>query len=94
MGSVKSRDFVIWQDSAPLSFNLGVSWGEGQSRSIRFWNGWEVGGVQHVWTGNSGMWVSEDPGGGFLVRCSDGVGSPDFGNLVVVLEDVMTSTCA
>lgn len=94
LNSVKSRDFAIWQDSAPLSFDVGVSWGKSQSRSIRFWNCWEVGGVQHAWTGNSGMRVSEGSDGRFLVRCSDGVGGPDFGNLVVVLEGVMTSARA
>lgn len=57
---------------------------------IRLWNAWELRGVHHAWTGNSGIITEEldaPPGADRRVRlwCSDGFGNPTFDDLVAVV---------
>ncbi len=57
---------------------------------VRLWNAWDLVGVEHAWTGNSGC-IREDlpiPDGAlgrFRLWCSDGLGEPSFDDLVVVV---------
>ncbi len=63
---------------------------EASSHSLQLWNSWVMGENHHSWTGNSGI-VAEKldvpPGASTRVRlwCSDGLGDPQFDDLVVVV---------
>lgn len=63
---------------------------ETTSHSLQLWNSWIMGDSHHSWTGNSGI-VAEKldvpPGASTRVRlwCSDGLGDPQFDDLVVVV---------
>lgn len=57
---------------------------------LQLWNSWLLGAAEHAWTGNSGIVVEElDPPAGAKSRmrlwCSDGLGDPQFDDLVVLL---------
>jgi len=80
---VEASDFVLWQDSSPSQVEVLVRWAKRGSRSLRVWNCWEVNGVMHAWLGNAGMRVEWTSEGTIVLRCSDGHGEPDFGDLVV-----------
>lgn len=85
VNGVTLSDAVIWEDTAPDIVELRVRWGRGAARSLRAWNVWRVGEVQHAWTGNAGMRVSQVGEGEMELRCSDGEGDADFTNLIVLL---------
>ena len=58
--------------------------------TLQFWNSWLVGDAEHAWTGNSGVVVEDlDVPEGAHARlrlwCSDGLGDPQFDDLVVVI---------
>lgn len=63
---------------------------ETSPRSLQLWNSWVIGDAHHSWTGNSGI-VAEalevPPGASTRIRlwCSDGLGDPQFDDLVVVV---------
>lgn len=57
---------------------------------LQLWNSWLLGAAEHAWTGNSGIVVEElEPPAGAKSRmrlwCSDGLGDPQFDDLVVLL---------
>lgn len=57
---------------------------------LQMWNSWLLGAAEHAWTGNSGIVVEElDPPAGAKSRmrlwCSDGLGDPQFDDLVILL---------
>lgn len=83
----RGRDLVFWEDSAPVEVRVSIVWRPRAARSLRIWNAWRMNSVMHAWLGNAGMRVV-DEGGRLLLRCSDGEGKPDFGDLVV--EVVLT----
>ena len=58
--------------------------------TLQVWNSWLIGDAEHAWTGNSGVVVEElDVPDGADARlrlwCSDGLGDPQFDDLVVVI---------
>ncbi len=61
-----------------------------ESGKLQIWNSWILGDGEHAWIGNSGI-VREDlpvpEGASQRVRlwCSDGLGDPDFDDLVLLL---------
>lgn len=60
------------------------------TQTLQFWNSWLMGEAQHAWTGNSGIVAEEmDVPTGASARlrlwCSDGLGDPQFDDLVVVV---------
>ncbi|MDW3175769.1 MAG: hypothetical protein R8J94_00135 [Acidimicrobiia bacterium] len=60
------------------------------TQTLQFWNSWLMGEAQHSWTGNSGIVAEEmdvPTGASARVRlwCSDGLGDPQFDDLVVVV---------
>lgn len=75
-------DLVLWQDTAPDEVRIRITWKPKGARSLRIWNAWRVNDVTQAWLGNAGMRVSEEEGGVFEFRCSDGEGDPDFDDLV------------
>ncbi|MFT7474614.1 MAG: hypothetical protein ACI81L_001539 [Verrucomicrobiales bacterium] len=57
---------------------------------LQVWNSWLIGGAKHAWTGNSGIVVEElnvpsEATARFRLWCSDGLGDPQFDDLVVVV---------
>lgn len=81
----QARAFVLWNDTAPTRVVVDVR-AEGSSCVVKMWNSWQdERGVEHAWIGNCGM-VVEVGDGGLSLRCSDGVGGPDFDDLVVRIE--------
>ncbi len=58
--------------------------------TLQLWNSWLIGDAEHAWTGNSGVVVEEldvPEGADARLRlwCSDGLGDPQFDDLVVVI---------
>src|SRR5881397_2580858 len=47
-------------------------------------NSWDQGGILQSWLGNAAMLIEEKEGS-VILRCSDGLGDPEFGDLVVEL---------
>ena len=82
VASESGADIFLWTDTAPASVTARVRWKAKSPRSLRIWNTWKVNGVAHAWFGNAGMRISTEPAGSLLLRCSDGVGGPDFDDLV------------
>lgn len=85
VNGVSGPDVVLWQGASLHRVDVLVRWTEHGARSLRVWNCWEVNGVMHAWLGNAGMRVERVPGGVVVLRCSDGLGDPDFEDLVVEL---------
>jgi len=86
INKIATRDIaVLWTDTAPNVVDVIYRFkGKGE---IRFWNAWkDSDGVQHAWIGNAGMLVSEQPGHTTL-SCSDGIGDPEFRDLIVEISD-------
>lgn len=57
---------------------------------MQLWNSWLLGDAEHAWTGNSGIVVETlDPPDNASMRirlwCSDGLGDPQFDDLVAVV---------
>jgi hypothetical protein len=77
-----AADIVLWQDTAPDEVLVRITWKPKGARSLRVWNAWRANGVTQAWFGNTGMRVTAGEGGVFQLRCSDGVGDPDFDDLV------------
>ena len=80
--SERSADMVLWSDTAPAVVELAMThrvpadvilW-----NTWRGWGGWPVGS-----TGYAGMRVTSSAPGVWRLNCSDGVGGPDFADLVV-----------
>ncbi|MEO6146413.1 MAG: hypothetical protein ABIT70_05070 [Sulfuriferula sp.] len=77
------KDIVIWADTSPDEVQVRVI---GKSNvGVKVWNVWRYGDLMQAWTGNAGIQIEEKNG---LVRlsCSDGVGEPDFTDLIVQIE--------
>jgi hypothetical protein len=58
--------------------------------TLQIWNSWLLGDAEHAWIGNSGMVVEElsvpdDAAARMRLWCSDGLGDPQFDDLVVVV---------
>jgi hypothetical protein len=77
------KDAVLWTDTAPPAFRVGLA-PKKQLGTVLAWNAWMRDGCMDAWIGNGGMLI-EKTADGFRLRCSDGVGEPDFDDLVVDL---------
>jgi len=80
------REILLWEDTAPSVVEIQMQWEMSAKRSLRVWNCWERNGVINAWVGNAGMRVEAGPDGITILRCSDGEGEPNFGDLVARLE--------
>lgn len=63
---------------------------EDETGVLQLWNSWILGDGEHSWIGNSGIVVETLPvpeGASDRIRlwCSDGLGDPDFDDLVLLL---------
>jgi hypothetical protein len=88
---VEAKHLTLWQDTAPPVVDVVVA-KRGKAK-LRIWNIWRgaVGGhdVTQAWLGNSGMRIeaSSEPNETIL-RCSDGVGSVNFDDLIVGVKAI------
>ena len=86
-------DIELWADNYPSPLELRVLPTKKRKRLkepsvplLKVWNAWrDERGVTQAWIGNSGMLI-EEVDGDTLLKCSDGVGPPDFTDLVVSLR--------
>jgi hypothetical protein len=84
-------EVVLWRDTAPDRIAVRVEPKLGKKASLKLWNVWRIstGGVQvmHAWLGNSGMRIDKSVDGKELyLRCSDGEGPVDFGDIEIRLS--------
>ena len=78
---------VLWSDTAPREVEVAVR-PEGRSALIKVWNSWEdEAGVMQSWIGDAGIVVTQH-GDRVRLSCSDGVGDPDFEDLVIEIDSV------
>jgi len=78
---------VLWMDTAPEVVEI-VCHPPRPGATLSIWNVWEREGIVHAWVGNAGMLV-EQRNDAVVLKCSDGVGKPDFQDLVVELRSVV-----
>ncbi|MDF3091286.1 hypothetical protein [Burkholderia semiarida] len=78
-------DFLIWSDHGPKHIPLNVAIKKGGRAALKVWNVWKYDGVSHAWIGNAGMLVKKDDRH-ISFHCSDGMGNPDFEDLVFTIE--------
>ncbi|MGR3911569.1 hypothetical protein Q3A80_31440 [Burkholderia sp. SR8] len=79
------KDFFIWADHSPKHIPMNVTINKGGKAAIKVWNVWKYDDVPHAWIGNSGMLVKKDDRH-IVFHCSDGMGDPDFEDLVFTIE--------
>jgi hypothetical protein len=78
-----SADFVFWADTAPRRLELEVAKASTRAE-LTVWNVWRTPKDGTMMYGTNAAAIdAHDCPGGFLLRCSDGWGEPDFDNLVV-----------
>ena len=68
----------LWSNTSPDEVELQVR-GQGAT-TLEVLNCWSMGGVDCSWVGNAGM-VTPTTTSGLSLRCSDGVGEPEFSDL-------------
>ncbi|EMN1927886.1 hypothetical protein RVV18_002285 [Burkholderia ambifaria] len=78
-------DFLIWADHSPKHIPLNVTLKKGRKATLKVWNIWKHDDVSHAWIGNAGMLV-ERADRHIEFHCSDGIGDPDFEDLVFTIE--------
>lgn len=86
INDVEASEMLIWADTSPDRVTVTFKPWEGREAKLKIWNVWrsKVGGVDvtHAWLGNAGMRIEQAAGGKeLLLRCSDGEGPVDFGDL-------------
>ena len=83
---VEAREMLFWRDTAPSHVPVRVKREPGKKTTLKLWNIWRGNvsgvGVTQAWLGNSGMRIERSvEGKELLLRCSDGEGPIDFGDL-------------
>ncbi|MGY6241783.1 hypothetical protein [Burkholderia ambifaria] len=78
-------DFFIWLDRDPNHIPLNVRIGKGGKAILKVWNVWKYDDVVHAWIGNAAMLVKRADRH-IAFHCSDGIGDPDFEDLVFTIE--------
>jgi hypothetical protein len=86
----KGLGFELVTVQASQVHRVELACAETSPHSLQLWNSWVMGDSHHSWTGNSGIVAEElevPPGASTRVRlwCSDGLGDPQFDDLVVVV---------
>jgi hypothetical protein len=79
----ESSSLSLWTSTSPRAVEVYVR-GDGASR-LDIWNAWRGPVFEGSWLGNAGI-VAQPVDGGVTLQCSDGVGPPDFTNLVIGIE--------
>ena len=90
INDVEAPEILLWRDTAPSSVSVSVKREPGKKVTLKLWNIWRgsMGGVDvtQAWLGNAGMRIEQAADGKeLLLRCSDGEGPVDFGDLVARL---------
>jgi hypothetical protein len=79
-------DIVLWADTNPREVEIRVP---NAPTLLKVWNVWRVRVHTHelmqAWVGNAGILI-DDQNGVVSLFCSDGIGPPDFSDLVVKIE--------
>ena len=70
----------LWTSTAPREVQLVVRGDD--ATALDLWNAWRGPSFEGSWLGNAGI-VEQPVEDGVTLQCSDGVGEPDFTNLVV-----------
>lgn len=86
VNDVEAPEMLLWRDTAPSHVPVRVKREPGKKATLKVWNIWRgsMGGVDvtQAWLGNSGMRIEQSTDGKeLLLRCSDGEGPIDFGDL-------------
>ncbi len=83
------REVVLWRETAPPRPIVLMPKARRRPQVLAVWNVWRGGGPSScdAWIGNCGM-IVEEAGATLSLRCSDGVGPPNFEDLVVEIERV------
>ncbi len=82
------RDVVLYTDTAPREVRLICHTGGGPA-TLQVWNSWRAQSGEDrddAWIGEAGIVVDDQGSGEVVLRCSDGIGPPDFDDLVVRLR--------
>lgn len=84
-----SESVLVLAETYP-AFEIGFSNLQVGTGTLQLWNSWILGDGEHAWIGNSGIVVEPLPipeGATNRMRlwCSDGLGDPDFDDLVLLL---------
>ena len=77
------RDIILWMDTTPAGLEI-VCQTPKSGAMLHVWNSWDQGGILQSWLGNAAMLIEEKEGS-VILRCSDGLGDPELGDLVVEL---------
>jgi hypothetical protein len=78
----KLKDLVVWSDTAP-ELTVVQCLVPARGSTLSLWNVWQDdSGTMQAWLRYSGMLVKETDASVEL-RCSDGLGDPDFDDLIV-----------
>lgn len=76
-------DVILWADTSPAEVTIKVV---GKSETtVKFWNVWRFAEIMQAWVGNAGICIEEN-GSTVRLECSDGIGEPDFDDLVVEVD--------
>lgn len=79
------KDVSMWTDTAPASTTFIYS---GAPTTFRVWNAWRgppPHNTMHAWLNDAGVVIQEESPHRVVLGCSDGVGEPDFEDLVIEL---------
>lgn len=89
VGGEEIREVVLWTETAPARPIVLLPKAQRRPQVLAVWNVWRGGGPSScdAWIGNCGMIVEEDAPN-LRLRCSDGVGPPNFEDLVVEISRV------
>ncbi|MCB0994519.1 MAG: hypothetical protein KDB21_05490 [Acidimicrobiales bacterium] len=89
VNGIQAAQIGLWSDTSPEEVVVRIR-GE-QASALDVWNAWLIGGVDTSWLGNAGI-VSKAIPDGQALHCSDGIGPPDFTDLVVEVHVKHPST--
>lgn len=84
-----AESILVLGESYP-AFEIEFTDPESTGGTLQLWNSWILGDGEHAWIGNSGIIIESLPvpeGASNRLRmwCSDGLGDPDFDDLVLLL---------
>ncbi len=82
VGDHAAPAMALWSHTSPETVELTVD--TSGATTLDVWNAWSMGGVDSSWVGNAGI-TTRNTSNGTVLRCSDGIGPADFGDLEVTI---------
>lgn len=79
----KSKKFVLWSNTGPVEDR--ITYLGRNSTTLKIWNVWMNARTMNAWIGYGGMLI-DDSGSSVVFSCSDGVGEPDFSDLIMRVD--------